>query len=1565
MTMSLASWIALLIFIAVIVSSILALVIGFYRGLFKTSIKTFIKAGFIVFWIFSTPAIARSFSNIDLTRFGIPNFIVNNTTITVTTVSETVANIITALKIVSPINGLSIYSLIVTITHLIICYGVFFVMMFLSNLLIDIVALLIYNGVFRWFYQVETFKENYHRLKNEREYKKNSRALSVLAKGLLNSDGTIFDKKSKKPLLKLGGAILGFAVQFVFALIICSPITAIFRIAENNKEDVFAFTKTLAPSTIKTIDDTSNFIDDFASSALSKIYTLPGGYYLDSLIMNKVSSQKIYGYEINLDSLISSITDVANPIMTSDSISYQEGLSYVTYNYATLLSVSTIDAMLSSILLPKNSSFYALIPPLIDVGLAMISANTEFTLDILDFSDIDWSNDIEAIQKIYDKIYPLTINTIIDGKDINPYNFVMKTSTYDDSTISTLCDAARIVGSTNVINKNAPVILNSLGTTLSAYGYDLFPTETEAYKDIDWGEEFYIFAKGLFRLLRLIEVDIQANMNFNFIQEQLVKAFKVKEKRVVLRDIILGEDGLLNSNLFSLLKKGDTVLVLLNSFLSDNTSGINSYISNEKFIESVKTFNNKDVSEIRLEVSYMFSIIDILAEPSNPIHWDDNFSFTLRENFDQATAQEIYDLLQIAKNSIVFSSVYPVILKSYLINNYSEQQVKDFLFGLTPYNFNYDDENFVNDISRVILSMPKIVNLYQKIESNTATRKEKIEALDVESIRIFLDVIANSNFFNPNIKYIQKDIEAENINMEVVLNKLFNSEIFSSLNFVLPSREKIATANWGNGTISNIRLPSGKEISMPQDEIGNICLMIKSIKDNTDYFSLNLDTLHLADLDHINSFESIFDLASATVNSDLFRESGVNSIVSKFEKYFEGKNVNFSFNDLRNYAYEEKNKYKLLDDLYSLKIISALFKKLEYNKLASDPIPYLRTIDSDEFNVFLTTLTMTNYSQDSLSDPMANFIYLSLHKFGIFDKYNLPDLSPDVFSVKQYANCSWIISTEEKVFNINENEYVFTLTSIGSVRNICSLFNKLKNDFYLSKIKEGDYSSLDFRTYIQDEITRENTYGASVLSDMYIRKLTDIYGRHIVKKLSNIIKDIPSFFFDAYKYIDSSLVYGSDALDGVTMGQSLYDINEALVLLTKKVNDNELVASRMSQFDKLFSLNNIEGEEDLVNQISNNFKALGRSKLLSTRARNNSFSPFGYYMYSLTEKNVSYSKYLVMGGENNASNLSKIKGIISEIDNKDISNDLTTNWEKEFTNYSSLILNGNNINYSFFDYSFNKEVEPLRNIYDSLNNSLFLHQYLIYRIKRICADFNLDNFLKDSSSRIIHPIRFDVHLTNSDEDTKYYSHDYNLIFDILSNDNYGAKNILTNKTMPEYLDSSNAEIIYLFSSLNILENNYNYIIYNLLNTTLFKLTNYLSNPTIYYYQEEAKATRIKEVMKNNPYFNKDDDLELLKGTLDHLFSVKDKSYSSLSDIKNNFDNNFFTSLFENTYIEDYRSYLASELVAGLITNMFNAAEEISSYFSPYSAYNYYKYNNQDYYYINGDIGLEIDNLINQ
>ena len=137
------------LFILIILGSLLAGLIGFLKGLYKTALKTIIKAVLIAIFLFTTPAITNAVGNISLANFHL-SFTISSTTIQVTTIQQTIADIITSTGMIAPIGGLSLYETAISLANAILAYFVFFNILIVIQLTISLITCIMYNGIFRW-----------------------------------------------------------------------------------------------------------------------------------------------------------------------------------------------------------------------------------------------------------------------------------------------------------------------------------------------------------------------------------------------------------------------------------------------------------------------------------------------------------------------------------------------------------------------------------------------------------------------------------------------------------------------------------------------------------------------------------------------------------------------------------------------------------------------------------------------------------------------------------------------------------------------------------------------------------------------------------------------------------------------------------------------------------------------------------------------------------------------------------------------------------------------------------------------------------------------------------------------------------------------------------------------------------------------------------------------------------------------------------------------------------------------------------------------------------------------
>ena len=279
------SIVLLAVFVLLFFLALLAALAGFIKGLYKTTVKTLLIGVLLGVFIFLTPSITQAIGSIDFSRFGF-SFDFNGQTIVLTSIQETLANIITATGLISPMNGISIYQTAIALANSLLSYVIFFVLVLLTQLFIWLLTAIVYNGIFRWFLPVETAKQRRERKEMSKEMRsltdgiyfdeeekdeENAETPAVvdpyLQEELLRGQepGTEYaepfaeteedsfvpddydgdddfqeaNTRKRLPLLRFPGAILGACCEFVLAMVLISPFTALARTALDHRKTRF------------------------------------------------------------------------------------------------------------------------------------------------------------------------------------------------------------------------------------------------------------------------------------------------------------------------------------------------------------------------------------------------------------------------------------------------------------------------------------------------------------------------------------------------------------------------------------------------------------------------------------------------------------------------------------------------------------------------------------------------------------------------------------------------------------------------------------------------------------------------------------------------------------------------------------------------------------------------------------------------------------------------------------------------------------------------------------------------------------------------------------------------------------------------------------------------------------------------------------------------------------------------------------------------------------------------------------------------------------------------------
>ncbi len=1004
--------ILIVVFVAMIALAILAFFAGLIKGMYKTMVKTLLEVVLILIFVFLTPSIANAVGNIDLSNFNIYfDFAFNDVvhTIHLTTIQQTLADIISSTGLISPINGISIYQTAIALSTSIISYVLFFIEILIIQLFIWLFTAIIYNGIFRWFLPVETRKEAKNR--------KNNKTSSELVSGLVDENGKVKNENRNSRRLKRHpfiGGLVGACGEFALVVVLLSPITSFAKIIIKNKETLRPFVE-LLPDNVNSYYD--EYVDSFDNSLVMSITGIGG---LDDLIMNSASQVEISGEKVSLNNLMSAALDIASPIITDGSIediSFENSTLNITVNYAILLSDATINQIITSLV--ANNVVLALIPPFIDLAVNNLSSGTP-VLNELDLSNIDWKSELSIINNFYKEIYKTGVvsNFIKDnGNRFDFKDFIISTENMDDETIRYYGNAVEQLGKLEIIKKNMPTLLSGIGTYLSSIGINAFPTDATVYQGINWSHDLRILVENALKMFRTLNIDITSGIvDLNF-KNIMLNAIKDQTKRGQLENSILGDP---NDDLEGLLD-----LQVLNieqfDFSSVLSSVLNSITPIKPYLEGIyldSVLADFRVRDLKSEVKVYFDACDnIFGEGS--FFMEENFSFDKLEWGDERVATQFCEILNILEDSYIFQKLYAPTLKTFLHNN--DMNFDTYLFGLTPYDFNYDSKDFLDNFETLLTLLPNIKKMTDALSNDSLSNVEKVKAIDTNTLRQLLNIIANSDFFNaPKATGASQD-EITNANIYTFLSNLLNDETIKELGFFTPDKKIIANIDWGNGY-------DGKEID-------KICDAFEYAKFNADFFfDQNLD------LNKLSDSSAISGLINSGLDSEILRPSILQIIDNSLNTYLNDLGIPVSLQDMRVSMWKEDadDIAKLFDLLKGLDLLNIDIDKIDTNRL----------------NAILTLLSNTNFMNCG-GNSFGTMVYCILRNQKFFER-----LSINGQSVAQYfINADWSSDISSIELDINSVKINALISSSGEIKSLCEAIKLIQQNGGFNTISQGKLPS--------------------------------------------------------------------------------------------------------------------------------------------------------------------------------------------------------------------------------------------------------------------------------------------------------------------------------------------------------------------------------------------------------------------------------------------------------------------------------------------------------------------------
>lgn len=1562
------SIVLLIVFALIFFLALLAALAGFIKGLYKTMVKTILVAVLLGIFIFLTPSITNAVGNIDLSGLK-AQVQVNGTMVAVTSIQETLANIITATGLISPMNGISIYQTAIALANSLLSYVIFFVLVLFTQLFIWLFTAIVYNGIFRWFLPVESASERRERkmLSKERQY---------LTKGMYFEDeepeegkkepeivdpyqqeellrgqepGEDFaepfeeaneeddeegysrqedapvddygfeeaDTRHRLPLLRLPSAVLGACCEFVLALVLVSPFTALTRTALDHQETLNTILSNVEFGDNKfNAQEINNALDEAKGSML---FGLLGAGNFDTTIMNYASRVTVGGQSISFNELLSSVLDIASPLIDGGAVTFENGIASITINFSKLLNDSMVNSLVGIIL--QNPVVLALIPPAIDIGINTISS-ASLPLDQLDFANIDWSNQLEALAKIYSQIYGTgVINSIFseDGMAIKPENFVIHTSRYDAETnpdgmtdeefnknLALYSEALKGVGNLDVLKQNLPQIFASLGTYLSSKGVDILPTDANDYADVDWGMNLSLIGSSALRLARLFDLDISLNTDFqsalaNLSQNSFETTEEAQEFVSELEDIICGTEqvpGLLNSSILTKINFGD----VLSSTLS-MIPALQSYLPNVDF----SALNGLSSQELVEQFRPLFSILEQLLDPDFSIDFQKGISgidFSSPE-----VAEDLANILQTASESPLFTDMYPSIIQNFLSNK--DLQIPEYLFGLTPYNFNFEDPGFTEDFEKLVRQMPGLYNIYE-IMNSEGTAEEQFQKIDTEAIKNLLELLVESEFFNPDLETgIPNSNGGRNYNIYVLLKNLFDSPMLSGLGLSAPSLETVSTVSWTS--------------SEGQGEIDKIVAMLNDAKKNASF-------LFGGAQGEIQDPDALGDMIRNGMDSEVLRPSILSIVNSSMNEFLDKMGIHKTINEIRTEMWKDEDTDAIVD-------ILTLAGDLDFN----DP-DLLSNIDADKLNALLTSLYRTTFLANCFGSPLTgdeteeqlverrNRNFSEIISALLKNQDFFSQLGIENFNFGSFFDVSWRDMNDNSTLVIGQGEdaKTYPVTKAGEIAGLCDFVRSIQS-VGIENLQNGKLPAGFLTNSLTDE-SKTSRVVMSLLASVLTNVVSDMEFGSGFEGMQNAISGI-----DFYQLVGMSV---EEINHEFAFIQEIYDLSQ------KQEGESESRLEKM--LGNLFDMS----EESMVD-FHNLTTLMGQSKLMTTVPDGKTRSPLGNLLYAIFQKTDSQST-------GSSSLLAQITLADEEKDFEHAFDGLlsqVTDWQAEMEDLYSFVVYFSDfdiqtpgmLNEIFMDASNENQIPQMLL---TMNESAIFHRLPISIFRQNIGTANnssdLASLFRNPSTNEEREIDFFVHLTNSKEDVAYWNneieHAVHMFFQV-STYLYSADGFTDVSIATEGEDGLSIDILYDIGCMDLLKDVRSNMVYNLIiNTASSSASTYIDKvfQDVLIYGEDKNSARIEQLLFQNPILLEEDaDGKLvlnpekthldLNALTEVLMSVLDNisDFAASDNLDAIFPNGKLAVSFEEltqACFYDYsgivyRSRLASELVAGLLQQL--------------------------------------------
>jgi len=920
------NYLFLIFLLGALIGGLFALV----RGIYSSTCKYIVKGILIVILVLVMPTLVNMLCALDLSSINF-KMTINGSEVYLTTIDDFVIDVVDSLNLVNSTSDPSIHQTALALGHSVVGLVLFLVGMILIFILTPFIGSIVYLLTFAIFMSKERRKHKKHRF-----------------------------------VATCEGAICGTVVASLFL----APFSSLLNISSYAADEIKKTTtsENVEESDYQQIIDLLSTYNDSAFYTMISFGNNDSSQIFDTQLMGQITKTTLNGTTTSVYDVLGTLLQVFSSLGDSIKINIADsGEIKVVIDYAKLLLPATISSVLDKISSWKLLMY--MVPAFVEIGLN----KTDIDATDLDLSDIDYSDTVTSIKDIYMHLYDtgLIESYLVPGLETGEYasTFVLDINKKEDYKA-----AINAVLDTNVISKNIPIILASLGSSLDL---NYLSSDVELYKSLDYKATFDSLIDFIFYAFNIMGITEISSDTFSTLSDKLIESLEDKEKesniisllsggnitlKIDSQEQVVSYDGLVNLSIFSSNIVSFSKLLVS---IADSNEILYDYLTKDELIELGNKMQEVGLaSEIKGLVKCL-SDLNYLSKQAE----SDNFDFTNQEVLDALS-----NVLDSVDSTVVIKTFMPKMIKNFLLNN--KDDIESNLMGLKIEDFDFDAKDsegnsiFASELNKVVKILGKLFELSDVINENQNDTKALLQAINTDDLKEILTVIASNKVINPDKSLSGGSTIVKNSNLNKFLKSIFKDEAFANLGITLPE------------DLSSI------EYLGDDGEINHLVNVFKYIQQDGVIDLLTNSNLELKDINP----DYIEELFSYINQSELLKNSLPEILNKNLSSSLNDLGVSIDFYNVTDWDNEGKCFAKVITNLNNLP--STDFSQVDWFSLPTEQVNALLTT--------LSKLELFSVKQDSSGryvDNFGNIIYHLISSSSDFNSILGNSYSKDNFSI--------------------------------------------------------------------------------------------------------------------------------------------------------------------------------------------------------------------------------------------------------------------------------------------------------------------------------------------------------------------------------------------------------------------------------------------------------------------------------------------------------------------------------------------------------------------------------------